>query len=90
MVETSIIYHLLGLERVPNGLTCLGYAFLVPGLVFILGGESTLENKENKLNFQLYRPLRNSKRQTLVVQNPSPTISGNNARRNMPFMDILE
>lgn len=41
-----MIYHVLRLELVPSGLTCLGYAFLVPGLVFILGGQYNLDNKE--------------------------------------------
>lgn len=37
-----MIYHVIGLELVPSGLTCLGYSFLVPGLVFILGGQANL------------------------------------------------
>lgn len=41
----------------PSGLTCLGYSFLVPGLVFILGGQANLQNQEGTLNFQLYQPI---------------------------------
>lgn len=46
-----MIYHIIGLELIPSGMTCLGYSFLVPGLVFCVGGQGALNKLENKLNF---------------------------------------
>lgn len=45
------IWDLFGLEHFPPGRTCIGYAFLMPGLVFIIGGKGILDNIDNKLNF---------------------------------------
>lgn len=58
-----MIYHVLALELIPSGMTCLGYAFLTPGLVFCVGGQGALQNLENKLNFEVYRP---SNRETRI------------------------
>ena len=46
-----MIYHIIGLELIPSGMTCLGYSFLVPGLVFCEGGQGALNKLENTLNF---------------------------------------
>ena len=37
-----MIYHILALELIPSGMTCLGYSFLIPGMVFIIGGQGAL------------------------------------------------
>lgn len=29
----------------PANFTCLGYAFITPGLMFIIGGQGALDNK---------------------------------------------
>ncbi len=46
----------VGLELIMSGLTCLGYCFIVPGMIFIVGGQGALAHKQNKLAFQLYKP----------------------------------
>lgn len=35
----------------PANMTCLGYAFITPGLMFVIGGQGVIENKEHKMNF---------------------------------------
>jgi len=37
-----MIYHILKEELIPSGLTCLGYSFLIPGLILIIGGQGAL------------------------------------------------
>lgn len=56
LIICCFVWNLFGLEKFPFGMTCLGYAFLMPGLVFIIGGRGILDNIENKINFELYRP----------------------------------
>ena len=56
LIITAMIYHIIALELIPSGMTCLGYSFLVPGLVFCVGGQGALSNLENKLNFEIYQP----------------------------------
>lgn len=85
IVETSVIYHVLGLELVPSGLTCLGYSFIVPGLVFILGGQATLDNKDNQLNFELYKPIDNRRYSKLNSKERVGEVSSA-IRKNMPFL----
>ncbi len=53
---SAIYWHILDLEPLPAGLTCLGYAFLLPGLIFTIGGQGIIENTSNEINFELYRP----------------------------------
>lgn len=50
---TSIIYHMLALEPVPSGLTCIGFSFMVPGQLMIVAGQSTLHQKPALINFIL-------------------------------------
>jgi len=56
LIICCCIWNLFGLEKFPPGMTCIGYAFLMPGLVFIIGGRGVLDNVDNKINFELYRP----------------------------------
>ena len=56
LIMCCFIWNLFGLEKFPFGMTCLGYAFLMLGLVFIIGGRGILDNIDNKMNFELYRP----------------------------------
>jgi hypothetical protein len=42
LILTSLAWHGLGLERMPANMTCLGYAFITPGLIFNIGGQGTL------------------------------------------------
>lgn len=53
---SSLVMQALGLELIMSGLTCIGYCFIVPGMIFIVGGQGALSHKENKLAFQLYKP----------------------------------
>jgi hypothetical protein len=50
--------HLLDIELADSALTALSFGFVVPGLIFIITGESLLENNEVKINFVLYQPQR--------------------------------
>jgi dipeptide/tripeptide permease len=74
-----MIYHLLALEFIPSGMTCLGYSFLVPGMIFIIGGQGALDDNVNKINFELYRPteVRNTNVRTTLM--PKRTESFDNS-----------
>ncbi len=45
LILTSLIWHILGLERMPANMTCLGYAFITPGVMFCIGGQAAIDNK---------------------------------------------
>ncbi len=42
LILTALGWHILGLERYPANMTCLGYAFITPGLIFVIGGQGAL------------------------------------------------
>ena len=42
VILTLIMWHALGLELMPANMTCLGYAFITPGLIFNIGGQGAL------------------------------------------------
>lgn len=42
---TSILYHMLDLEPVPSGLTCIGFSFIVPGQLMIVAGQGIIHEK---------------------------------------------
>ena len=42
LILTSLAWHALGLERMPANMTCLGFAFITPGLIFNIGGQGAL------------------------------------------------
>jgi hypothetical protein len=44
IIYSSIFYHILRVEQIPSGMTCIGYCFLVPGLIFILVAHAALNN----------------------------------------------
>ena len=88
-----MLYHIIGLERVPSGLTCLGYSFLIPGLVFVLGGQWNLTNKENNIHLEFYQfedNKRISKIKFVAETVSSPIPSPMPTKKNMPFLEILE
>lgn len=37
-IFSSCMYHITGIEPSPSGMTCLAYAFIVPGSLLILTG----------------------------------------------------
>jgi hypothetical protein len=44
-IVSSMIMHVLGLELIMSGLTPIGYCFIIPGMVFIIGGQGALAHK---------------------------------------------
>lgn len=54
-IITILIYNGFSIEVVTGGITCLGLAFLVPGMMLIVGGQNYLEHQEIKINFLLYK-----------------------------------
>lgn len=55
-IMSSMVMQALGLELIMSGLTPIGYCFVIPGMIFIVGGQGALNYKQNKLAFQLYKP----------------------------------
>ncbi len=55
-IISSMVMQAVGLQLIMSGLTCIGYCFIVPGMIFIVGGQGALANNQNKLAFQLYKP----------------------------------
>lgn len=54
-IISSLLMQAVGLELIMSGLTPVGYCFLIPGLIFVVGGQGAMSHKENKLAFQLYK-----------------------------------
>jgi hypothetical protein len=54
-IITVSIYHLFAIEVIAPGTTCLGLAFIVPGMMLIVGGQNYLAHEEIKINFSLYK-----------------------------------
>lgn len=52
----TVFMHGLDIEKEDSAMTTLSFGFIVPGLIFIITGESLLENNEVKMDFVLYRP----------------------------------
>lgn len=52
---TVVIYHLFSIEVLAPGTACLGLAFLVPGMMLIVGGQNYLQKEEIKINFLIYK-----------------------------------
>lgn len=50
---TSILYHVIGLEPIPSGLTCIGFSFIVPGQLMIVAGQSIIHERPGLINFRL-------------------------------------
>jgi hypothetical protein len=44
LIISAVIMHVLQLELIMSGITILGFCFIVPGLVFIIGGQGALES----------------------------------------------
>ena len=44
-IVSSMVMHSLGLELIMSGLTPIGYCFIIPGMVFIIGGQGALTYK---------------------------------------------
>lgn len=55
-IISSLVMQAVGLELIMSGLTPIGYCFLIPGMIFIVGGQGALTHKSNRLAFQLYKP----------------------------------
>lgn len=54
-VITVAIYHFFSIEVLAPGTACLGLAFLVPGMMLIVGGQNYLQKEEIKINFLIYK-----------------------------------
>ncbi len=54
-IITTFIYHIFNIQIIHSGISCLGYAFLIPGMMLIVGGQNYLQNKQAKINFLLYK-----------------------------------
>lgn len=74
IIITTMIYHIFDIEVVHSGMTCLGFSFLVPGMMLIVGGQNQLQNKEFKIDLELYKQdeielLAKRKQMSLVKEN---------------------
>lgn len=49
------MYHALNIEVIYGGLSCLGFSFIVPGMMLVVGGQNFLAQKELKMNFLVYQ-----------------------------------
>jgi hypothetical protein len=54
-IITVSIYHLFSIEVLAPGMACLGLAFMVPGMMLIVGGQNFLKKEEIKINFLIYK-----------------------------------
>jgi hypothetical protein len=54
-VITISIYHIFAIEVLTPGMTCLGLAFFVPGMMLIVGGQNYLKKQEIKIDFLIYK-----------------------------------
>lgn len=44
-IITISIYHIFSIEVLTPGMSCLGLAFLVPGMMLVVGGQNYLKNQ---------------------------------------------
>lgn len=54
-IITVSIYHLFSIEVLTPGMASLGLAFIVPGMMLIVGGQNYLKKEEIKINFLIYK-----------------------------------
>jgi hypothetical protein len=54
-IITVSIYHLTGIETLAPGTATLGLAFMVPGMMLVVGGQNYLKREEIKINFLIYK-----------------------------------
>lgn len=70
---------MFSIEIIYSGVTCLGFAFLIPGMMLIVGGQNILQNKSFGINFSLYKQEEENMRKSnelarYLLENPRNSI----------------
>ncbi len=52
---TVTIYHIFSIEVLTDGISSLGLAFWVPGMMLIVGGQNYMKKQEIKIDFLIYQ-----------------------------------
>lgn len=50
---SSILLHMFDSEEIPSGFTCIGFSFMIPGLLMIVAGRNSVLGVPMKFNFNL-------------------------------------